>query len=104
MVGLSGFGPGTGMGGVSPYANQQPGMLSNQQFQDPNAWMTQMLQAQPGLAGTSASPVTPGATVGPAQAAMGAPTSPTGGAQPDATAGLGGLLASLFGQGGLGVT
>src|SRR5271154_1078183 len=33
--------------GVSPFA-QSPNGISNQQFQDPNAWLTQMLNAPPG--------------------------------------------------------
>ena len=74
MIGLSGMG-GQDMG-VSPYAAKGSNGLSNQQFQDPNAWLTQMLQTQPGLAGTGASPGMPGATVDPSQAAAGAPSAP----------------------------
>ena len=113
MVGISGMGGGQGMpslggmpggtsamtgaaggamGGVSPFGGQ-PGMQSNQQFQDPNAWLTQMLQTQPGLAGTSGSPATPGATVNPGQAAAQAPSGPI--------PGLGGILGALFGQGSM---
>ena len=85
MMGLSGMGGGT-PGGVSPFGGA-PGQQSNQQFQDPNAWLQMMLQTQPGLAGTSASPATPGATVSPGQAVAQSPSSPL----PD----LGGILGSL---------
>ena len=88
MMGISGMGGGT-PGGISPFGGQ-PGMQSNQQFQDPMAWLQMMLQTQPGLAGTSASPGTPGATVSPGQAASQAPSSPFGD--------LGGLLGGILGQ------
>src|SRR5271154_2486461 len=72
MMGISGMS--NQDGGVSPFA-QSPNGVSNQQFQDPNAWLNQMLNSAPGQASAVQNPMT--ATASPADPSAGVPSSPT---------------------------